>query len=208
MQRPRHEPSHRRSGRIGRAWRGLKRAGPGDCTVWGGALALAAFSIWFPWDAYVNQARYGPPTLQFSRNGAVPADVIALREGRAPLFDMVAGTYVGDPPPRDLAGGVPADPFATAAPVSEDRDGADEAAASPLGIDPITTAGVPDGDAAAHVYRLLDAGRGLALIADTEGIYIVRPGAVLPDGRRVTAVLGRGGSARIVTGDESEVRLD
>ena len=98
MQRPRHEPSRRRSGRIGRAWRGLKRAGPGDCTVWGGALALAAFSIGFPWDAYVNQARYGPPTLQFSRNGAVPADVIALREGRAPLFDMVAGTYVGDPP--------------------------------------------------------------------------------------------------------------
>ena len=208
MQRPRREPPRRRRGRLARLRRALERAGPGDYLVRGGALALAAVAIWFPWDVHVNQARYGPPTFQFSRDGAVPADVIALGQGRAPLFDMAAGTHVGDPPPAVPAEGAPADPFATAALPLGDRDGADEADALPPGVDPITTAGVPDGDAAAHVYHLLDAGRGLALIADTEGIYIVRPGAVLPDGRRVTAVLGRGGSARIVTGDESEVRLD
>lgn len=196
-----------RRSRLGRAWRGLRRARAGDFIVWSGALALAALAVWFPWDVHLNEARYGPPTFQFSRDGEIPADVIALEEGRAPLFDMVDGTYAGDPPPREVPAEEPPNPFATAAIALEGEQDEDEQALPP-GVDPITTASVPDGEAASRVYRLLDAGRGLALIADTEGIYIVRPGAVLPDGRRVTAVVGRGPAARIVAADRTEVRFD
>lgn len=208
MQRPNPDRSPRRRTRQGRLWRDLKRCGPGDYVAWGGALAMAALSVWFPWDVYLNESRYGPPELEFSRGGEIPADVIALQDGRAPLFDMVAETFVGDPPPSEIAEGTPVDPFTMrTGPGQDDREDT-ESESLPPDVDPITTASVPDGDAAMRVYRLLDAGRGLALIADTEGIYIVRPGAVLPDGRRVMAVVGSGGGARIVTGDRTEVRLD
>lgn len=210
MPRPRTDRHKRRRGPLVRVWRGLKRTGPGDVIAWGGAVTLAAISVWFPWDVYMNQARYGPPTFQFSRSGEVPADVIALEEGRAPLFDLVAGTYVGDPPPKPLDEDQEAgtDPFTTAAVPLEDDDAAAVEEALPPGVDPITTASVPQGVAVTPVYTLLDAGRGVALIADAEGIYIMRPGAVLPDGRRVAAVVGRGSAARIVTRDDSEVLLD
>lgn len=198
-----------RRSRLGRTWRGLCRARVGDVIVWSGALALAGLAVWFPWDVYWNEARYGPPQFQFSRGGEVPADVIALEQGRAPLFDMVAGTYVGDPPPRDVPAEGPPSPFTTAAIPLDDGPTDEEEEETPPGVDPITTASVPgSGAAAASVYRLIDAGRGLALIADTEGIYIVRPGAMLPDGRRVTAVVGRGPAARIVAADRTEVQLD
>ena len=90
----------RRRGPLRRTWRTLRNARAGDFAFWAGALSLAALSAYLPWDVYINHARYGPPEFQFSRSGEVPADVVALQEGRAPLFDMVAETYVGDPPPR------------------------------------------------------------------------------------------------------------
>ncbi|QBK30482.1 hypothetical protein [Roseitalea porphyridii] len=197
-----------RRSRLGRAWRSLRRARAGDVIVWSAALGLAALAVWFPWDVHLNEARYGPPTFQFSRGGEIPADVIALEDGRAPLFDMVAGTYAGDPPPREVPAEQPPNPFTSAAVPLDDGQADEEQEATPPGVDPITTASIPDGEAAARVYRLLDAGRGLALIADAEGIYIVRPGAMLPDGRRVTAVVGRGAAARIVAADRTEVRFD
>ena len=202
MKRPHPEPSLRRRRRF---WRNVRRAGLGDYIAWGGALAMAAVSVWLPWDVYLNGANYGPPSFQFSRDGEVPADIVALREGRSPLFDMVAESYIGDPPPvvqpqSDASGANPFDDPQFAA------DDTDETL--PDGVDPITTASIPGDGAAAHVYKLIDAGSGLALIADREGIYIVRPGAMLPDGRRVSAVVGRGDNARIVANDDTMVKFD
>lgn len=202
-----HRP--RRRGPFGRTWRTLRRARAGDFAFWGGALSLAALSAYLPWDVYLNQARYGPPEFQFSRSGEVPADVIALQEGRAPLFDMVAETYVGDPPPRPVDDPDGVDPFTTAAIPLDTGEEEGEREDLPPGVDPITTASVPSGaGAAARTYKLLDAGRGLALIADEDGIYIVRPGTLLPDGRRVSAIVGRGPHAQIVPDDDTEVQLD
>ena len=206
MTRPRPDRRRSRHRRSHRFWHNLRRAGPGDYIAWGGALGLACASVWLPWDVYLNGAGYGPPSFQFSRSGEVPADVIALREGRSPLFDMVAESYVGDPPPvvRAQTDQERRDPFDRTTDVAEGT-----ASALPDGVDPITTAGVPsDGGGARHVYTLINAGGGLALIADREGIYIVRSGAMLPDGRRVSAVVGRGAGARIVAADETMVRFD
>ncbi len=199
----------RRRGPLRRTWRTLRKARAGDFAFWAGALSLAALSAYLPWDVYINHARYGPPEFQFSRSGEVPADVVALQEGRAPLFDMVAETYVGDPPPRPLDDPDGVDPFTTAAIPLDTGEEEAEPREVPPGVDPITTASVPSsGGAAAHSYTLLDAGRGLALIADQDGIYIVRPGTLLPDGRRVSAIVGRGPHAQIVPDDDTEVRLD
>lgn len=185
--------------KIKRKARRRKRASAGDIGVGFGATVLAGLALYLPWDAYFNAENYSPPRMEFSRGGEVPPDALAAREDRLPMFAFPEERFAGQPAP-DL-------------PVDDPPPGVDPitTAGVPDGVDPITTGGVEPGPRnveATAVYTLIDASDGAALIADRDGIYLVRRGDMLPDGRRVLAVTGRGGTARIDAVGEGAVLLD
>lgn len=171
----------------------------GDVGLGFGIAVIAGFAVYLPWDAYFNADSYAPPRLEFSRGGEVPPDAIASREDRLPVFafpeERFAGLPAPDLPVDDPPAGV--DPITTAT--------------IPAGVDTMTTGSVPPaprdvGETA--VYTLIDATDGAALIADRNGIYLLRRGDLLPDGRRVLSVTGQGATARIEAVGDGAVLLD
>ena len=168
--------------------------GLGDVIVWGLGITLAVLALWLPWDAYFNSSNYSRPTMQFSRDGEVPADIIGVPDARAPIFDGVAETFIGDPPPRLAASDDSVNPFERD-PLPPAENEVTEAPELPEGVDPITTqtvgptGSVPgEGSGGGGAFTLVQSQGRSALIADEYGIYLIRPGAMLPDGRRIVSV--------------------
>ncbi|WP_306118264.1 MULTISPECIES: hypothetical protein [unclassified Roseitalea] len=178
------------------------RIAPVDVAIGFAVTMIAGFSIYLPLDAHFNADGYSPPELEFSRGGKVPADEIGGQQPRTPLFDAEQTARVVAPDeadPGEAAAGA-TDPVTTAG--------------VPPGVDPVTTGTVPQEDSPrrvgedAAVYTLVDARPGSALIADRQGIYLVRRGARLPDGRRVVAVSGQGATVRIELAGGDVARLE
>lgn len=197
---------------IRRRKRGLS-IGAGDVAVWSLGITLAVLASWLPWDAYFNAANYDRPTMKFSRDGQVPADIVGVPDARMPIFADVSETVVGDPPPRLVPLDEDANPFERLPPLPSDQEMA-QTPDLPEGVDPITTQTIAGDDADAadaaarnRVYTLVRSQGRAALIADVDGIYLVRAGAFLPDGRRIVSVTRTEAGMVIQTTGNGTVRL-
>ena len=133
----------------------------------GAGMSAVALGVGFPLYVATNPHRFGPATL------ASPIDGAAGGKGMRPSWRPPTAT--ADAPP-----GLDTRPTgAVAAPVP-DPDEADRASTGPR------PRGIP------RPFRVIAVAGGAALIEHAGGAEMVRPGDVLPDGRRLIEVRGDG----------------
>lgn len=146
----------------------------GDYILGAFVTTITLAAVIFPWHAYNFPHQYGRPQMAFSNtmNGLDLSQI----DGSQTAFDLSLGEFV---------------------PIFDD------------GIDPITTAGVPpteneQADADREIlttddFGLIAADERRALIESADGIYLVGPYSVLPDGSKVRALRSGKDGDRIVT---------
>lgn len=141
---------------------------------WSGA-ALALMAAFFPWYVFVNEDKFSLDALRAMVSGdpAQPSRRATLDRTTAGIPDRKVNAAL--PPAEDqiITGTVPAEEEAH-------PDGEDTQQAQPL-------------PAAPREFRLLKVINDQAMIEDVTGIYVVRPGDVLPDSAKVTKLEERGG---------------
>lgn len=146
----------------------------GDYILGAVVTTITLAAVVFPWHAYNFPAQYQRPQMAFSNtmNGLDLSQI----DGAQTAFDLSSGEFV---------------------PTFDD------------GIDEITTAGVQRVDEAgananrdirtANDFGLIAADDRRALIESADGIYLVGPYSVLPDGSKVRALRTGQDGDRIIT---------
>lgn len=146
----------------------------GDYILGAFVTTITLAAVIFPWHAYNFPHQYGRPLMAFSNtmNGLDLSQI----DGSQTAFDLSLGEFV---------------------PIFDD------------GIDEITTAGVPRAETAetnadreivtTEDFGLIAADERRALIESADGIYLVGPFSVLPDGSKVRALRSGQNGDRIVT---------
>lgn len=149
-----------------------------DVAIAAAGLALGVTCALFPWYIFFNQEKFGPPTVTFS---GTEVEAVDDAGGASPVMPRgMAEVRIIGIPNLDLdfspTGTVPR-PFSPAP---------EPAAEQPF----------PEGDGTP--FRILHVTAGRAMIEDDTGIWVVRPGAMLPDRSKVDRVERRGNGVWVV----------
>jgi hypothetical protein len=149
-------------------------------------LCLGTAAAVFPWHVYLNPGSYGPPRMEFSRNGELRSDEIAAIAAGNPMFDFESGKFIAnyrEPLIVDpvITGEINRDPAA------EKRD----------------LRAFPGNGTR---FRVFAVSAGRALVGDSEGVYLVRRTSRLPDGTIVKAIDRDDQGWRILTSQEKVLR--
>lgn len=181
-----------------RRWRSARQrrsggeAGPAkpdrrsDLFIAGLGVTLGLVCALFPWYIFFNPDKFGVQALKFgdhgheSRNHPLAFNARALRP--AELL------------PEDALSSGTIDPFSTGT-LPERRD-----ATKPLASQPFPADEAP--------YRLLHVVNGRALVEDEAGLWVVQPGALLPDNSRVASIEQRGGKWVLVTSRDKVLEIN
>jgi hypothetical protein len=137
-------------------------------------IALAGLAVFFPWYAFLNQDKFSLPTLWQGSSREIPG------MGQS---------------------GLSASPLALNNP--ETRSAVDQLVTATVPDPAETPATAQDGPGqpfpSASGFRLMHVADGRALVEDSNGIYIVNVGGVLPDNSRVATLEQRDGRWVMIT---------
>jgi len=191
-ERAAEESRHWRLPRSLRRWRSSVKAGAAkpnrrsDLVIAGLGVALGLVCALFPWYIFFNQEKFGIQALKLGGYGS---------DSRTrPLAFSARTLRPADLLPEDgLPGTI--DPFSTGT-LPDSRD-----EAKPLaGSQPFPADDAP--------YRLLHVINGRGLIEDEAGLWVVQPGALLPDNSRVASIEQRGGRWVLLTNRDKVVEIN
>lgn len=160
--------------------RGLSK---GDIAVTIGGLGLAFACAAFPWYVFLNQDQFGVREMRFSGN---------MTPGRADPANMQPPLVMQSMTPDDF-------------PIME-LDLLTTATTSP-DLPRQTPAEQPFPERLRD-YRLIHVANGRAMIEDGDGLFVVQPGAVLPDAERVASIEQRDGAWVLVTSNGGVLTVD
>jgi hypothetical protein len=145
-------------------------------------LAMAAGATWFPFHVHAHPDRYGPPRMIFSQDRAGAQTDL---RGLVVALDLRSGRFVA------AGQGVPELDQTITGSIGRDRPRPVPAEVREPSQSPLT---------------LLAADRSRALVADAEGVYLVRPSSRLPGGARVRALAVTSGRMQLETSDRQTIR--
>jgi hypothetical protein len=155
----------------------------GDLVIAGLGVTLGLVCALFPWYIFFNPDKFGVQALKFGGDG---------RGGHRPVASISHKLGVSDAPSDDIAALDKIDLFATGTlPDKEERVA--------LPNQPFPVVEMP--------YRMVHVVNGRALIEDEAGLWVVQPGAVLPDNSRVASIEQRAGKWVMVTSADKVVEL-
>ncbi|PSJ60683.1 hypothetical protein [Pseudaminobacter soli (ex Li et al. 2025)] len=155
----------------------------GDLIIAGMGITLGLVCALFPWYIFFNPDKFGVQALKFGGDG---------HGGRRPVASISHRLAGNDFPSDDIAALDKIDFFPTG--TLPDKD---ERVAVPN--QPFPVVEMP--------YRMVHAVNGRALIEDEAGLWVVQPGALLPDNSRVASIQQRAGKWIMVTSADKVVEL-
>jgi hypothetical protein len=154
-----------------------------DLVIAGLGITLGLVCALFPWYIFFNPDKFGVQALKFGGDGS---------GGHRPVASISHKLGVSDAPSDDIASLDKVDLFATGTlPDKEER------MAEPN--QPFPVVEMP--------YRLVHVVNGRGLIEDEAGLWVVQPGALLPDSTRVASIEQRAGKWVMVTSADKVVEL-
>ncbi|WP_019173210.1 hypothetical protein [Pseudaminobacter salicylatoxidans] len=158
----------------------------GDLVIAGLGVTLGLVCALFPWYIFFNQEKFGIEALKFGEYGESDrAGPLALNARTLRPVDLL---------PEDALPSDALDPFATGTLPDAKRE------RTPVANQPFPLEDVP--------YQLLHVVNGRGLIEDEAGLWVVQPGALLPDSSRVASIERRAGKWVMVTNREKVVEIN
>jgi len=157
-----------------------------DLVIAGLGVTLGLVCALFPWYIFFNQEKFGIEALKFGEYGP---------ESRSrPLAFSARSLRPADLLPEDALPSGALDPFATGT-LPDSREERKPAANQPFPVEEVP-------------YRLLYVVNGRGLIEDDAGLWVVQPGALLPDSSRVANIEQRNGKWVLVTNRDKVVEIN
>jgi hypothetical protein len=154
-----------------------------DLVIAGLGITLGLVCALFPWYIFFNPDKFGVQALKFGGDG---------QGGHRPVASISHKLGVSDAPSDDIASLDKVDLFATGTlPDKEERMSEPN--------QPFPVVEMP--------YRLVHVVNGRGLIEDEAGLWVVQPGALLPDSTRVASIEQRAGKWVMVTSADKVVEL-
>ena len=162
----------------------LRRNGKSDVAIAVAGIALGLTCALFPWYVFFNQDDFGVRAMRFEGQRA---------NDRMPNDLAFQPHLIGRPVQPDEVPRMELDMFATGT-LPDNRNPS-------TGSIPLEDQPFPGEDRPAAQFRVVHITKGRAMIEDDSGLWLVEPGALLPDNGRVTSIEQRGDRWFIVTAD-------
>lgn len=174
-------PGRRRgSGRMAAEQAAKRRDRRSDLTIAALGVTLGLICALFPWYIFFNPEEFGVRAMKFGGSGGGTEPIVL---GAQPER-VGAPVAAQDPPSLELD-------LRTTGSATSDHTKQEADGASGLADQPYPPPVIP--------FRVVQIANGRAMIEDDTGLFVVRPGSMLPDNTRVMTIEERDGRPVLVT---------